>query len=166
MLFRISLAIFHILEKKLMQCQSREQVQQIIENLPALVQDPMTLLHVADMPKYKVSSQYIQEQRDFYRKQIIEEDKSYKRKSEKFNRNLFLDKFPLFKGLKQKKMRSSNQTPEEMIEQITCNKKWPVCFLDSTFELVVHDFFVFTCKYDVITDYFAVDNLSVCGFKY
>lgn len=34
----------------------------------------MTLLHVADMPKYKVSKQYIQEQRAVISRRIIAED--------------------------------------------------------------------------------------------
>ena len=55
MLFRISLAIFHLIEKRLLRCESKEQIQKVIENLPAIIQDPMTLLHVAEMPKYKVS---------------------------------------------------------------------------------------------------------------
>lgn len=67
----------------------------------------MTLLHVADMPKYKVSKQYIQEQRAVISRRIIAEDQSYRSKPEKFKRDLFIDKFPLFKGLKQQVMRTT-----------------------------------------------------------
>jgi hypothetical protein len=79
----------------------------VIENLPAIIQDPMTLLHVADMPKYKVSKQAIQEQRNIISRWIIAEDQGYRDKPEKFKRDLFLDKFHLFKGLKQQVMRTS-----------------------------------------------------------
>lgn len=36
---------------------------------------------------------------------------------------------------------------DELVERIHCDQSWPVCFLDISFQNVVHDFFVFTCDY-------------------
>lgn len=60
MLFRISLAIYHLLEKKLLRCKNMMDVKRVLDFLPAVLQDPSQLLQIAEMPRFHVSREQIE----------------------------------------------------------------------------------------------------------
>ena len=55
-LFRISLAIFHLMEEELLECQSINAIVQKMETISKYLQDPAIVLQVASMPQYKISA--------------------------------------------------------------------------------------------------------------
>ena len=55
-LFRISLAIFHLMEDELLQCNGINAIVQKMDTISQYLQDPNLVLQVANMPQYKIKS--------------------------------------------------------------------------------------------------------------
>jgi len=73
-----------------------------MDALPNHVTDPNKLLALCNEKKFKVSNQYIRDQRFIERVKIIDELEHYRLKpsfSKNFERSTFMQRFPLFKGM-------------------------------------------------------------------
>lgn len=49
-LFRISLAIFHLMEDELLACEGIAQIRDTMDTISVILQDPARMLQVAQMP--------------------------------------------------------------------------------------------------------------------
>lgn len=116
-LFRISLAIFHLMEDELLECHGINTIMSKMETISLYLQDPYLVLQVASMPQYKIKGAKIEAMRREQRLLIIEEMIQFKTKvNEKFEKfdfsiadqktteprfdhGQFLGSFPMFKGI-------------------------------------------------------------------
>lgn len=60
----------------------------------------------------------------------------------------------MYKGLQQVYQQKIGSKAHDLINKIECNPSWPVCFMDTSHGVVLHDFFVFQAAYAIIPDYF------------
>ena len=113
-MFRIALAIFHLLEHSLLQCDSIAQILKCMETISSLLQDPHIVLQIANMPQYKIKQSQINRMRIAYRGGVIAEIEKYRVKpnadfaklpytdesiARKFDLASFLTRIPLYKGI-------------------------------------------------------------------
>jgi len=73
-----------------------------MDALPTFITDVDRLPIQCSQTKYKVTNQYIREQRAYQRAKIIDELEHYRLKpsfSKHFERSTFMQRFPLFKGM-------------------------------------------------------------------
>lgn len=68
-LFRISLAILHVMKPQLMKADGFEEIQKCFEGIQCLIHDARVIIQVSNMPKYKLKNKEI----DFLRKQFSTE---------------------------------------------------------------------------------------------
>lgn len=54
MLFRISLAIFHLMQSELLECNGMHEILKKLEGIPSLLQDSNLLIQVMNLPQYKI----------------------------------------------------------------------------------------------------------------
>lgn len=54
LLFRISLAIFHLLHDELLDCDNFCAIMAIMEKTSVLLQDPEVVLQIAEWPQYRI----------------------------------------------------------------------------------------------------------------
>ena len=125
-MFRIALAIFHLLEQPLLQCQGIQDVLSVMETTSQLLQDPNMVLSIANKPQYRIKKSYIDRMRKLLKADIIEEIEKYRVKpnqkfsmitaidhntGSKFSVSQFLTKVPLFKGIQQFYLEEQENNP-------------------------------------------------------
>ena len=54
-MFRIALAIFHLLEQPLLRCDQISEILACMDTISSLLQDPNIVLQIANMPRYKIT---------------------------------------------------------------------------------------------------------------
>ena len=54
-MFRIALAIFHLLEQPLLKCDQISEILACMDTISSLLQDPNIVLQIANMPRYKIT---------------------------------------------------------------------------------------------------------------
>jgi hypothetical protein len=62
-IFRISLALLHMMKKDLMKSKDFGEIFETLESYPRKVIDIKTLLQTSEMPKYKIKAKTIREER-------------------------------------------------------------------------------------------------------
>ena len=84
-LFRISMAIFHLMQADLLRCRDIQALNKKMDSIASYLQEPSLVLQVANMPQYKIKQDEIDKQRAWYKVQIVEEMSRFKsRQNEKF----------------------------------------------------------------------------------
>lgn len=70
-LFRVSLAILHMMRHQIMQKSNFEEIMRVFDGIPAQLQDANAIIQVSNMPKYKLKNKEIEELRAMYKEQTI-----------------------------------------------------------------------------------------------
>lgn len=99
--FKMSLAILYLLAPKLMLIDKRQRLYETIQQFQVLLPDPLVIFQVADMPKFKVTSTDIKEQRIIMRAKLIKQLEYHRKVPSKKKLDLegLLEQLPLFRGL-------------------------------------------------------------------
>jgi hypothetical protein len=71
-IFRISLALLHMMKNELMQCNDFAEIFEKLESFPRKVKDINPLIQTAEMPKYKIKARTIREERIIVRERVEE----------------------------------------------------------------------------------------------
>ena len=116
-LFRISLAIFHLMEPALLRCTSITQIMEQMNTISQMLQDHNLVLQVASMPRYKIKGATLEAMRARYRQAVVSELEQFTTKQNarfsdqdlsmpserqtKFEISGFLQAFATYKGIQQ-----------------------------------------------------------------
>lgn len=65
-LFRVSLAMLHMMKSALMEEESFEDIMKVFDSIIHVLQDPNAILQVSNFPKYKVKNKEIEKLRQEY----------------------------------------------------------------------------------------------------
>lgn len=147
-LFSICLAIFCELEQPLLRCENIQEIIRVIDRIPKFFREPHHLLKLASDPRFNIPKSQLHMLRQKHRPEFIEELEHYKAINEKlpYDRVLFMNKFPLFKGLAASDIIPVNSRTVDLIPLISCDRSWPSCFLDCSQGQSQHEVFVFCVK--------------------
>ena len=66
-LFRISMAIFHLMQADLLRCRDIQALNKKMDSIASYLQEPSLVLQVANMPQYKIKQDEIDKQRAWYK---------------------------------------------------------------------------------------------------
>ena len=79
-LFRISLAIFHIMQEDLLQCEDIQKLNRKMDSISRFLQDASFVLQVANMPQYKIKEDEIERWRAQLKTSLVDDMKKFKSK--------------------------------------------------------------------------------------
>ena len=72
-LFRISLAIFHMMKPQIMAFKNFEDIMRVFDSIPAQLQDANSIIQVSNLKNYKLKNKEIEELRCEYRISAFED---------------------------------------------------------------------------------------------
>ncbi len=102
-IFRISLALLHLMKRDLMKSKDFAEIFETLESYPRRLIDVKTLIQTSEIPKYKVKARQIREERVKIREQVEEQLQKMVELKENFKGTYqklkFLNKFYLYSGL-------------------------------------------------------------------
>lgn len=84
-IFRISLALLHLMKKDLMRSKDFAEIFETLESYPRKVIDVNTLIQTAEMQKYKIKARTIRDRRAVMREQVEEQLQKMVKMKENFN---------------------------------------------------------------------------------
>jgi len=155
-LFRISLAMLHMMKPTLMQAESFEQIQKSFDKISSIVQDARTIIQVSNMPKYKLKNKEIKYLRQRFRAETQDQHQKDQRplvrigqQSPQKSRSNFLSKFYMYSSIQKTAMNDKLLNMKlykdgDLVSYCMCDdEKWPVCFFDFSFQQRLPNFFAY-----------------------
>ncbi|CDW83987.1 tbc domain-containing protein [Stylonychia lemnae] len=170
-IFRISLALLHLMKNELMQTTDFAEIFEILEAFPRKLIDEKTLLQTAEIRKYKIKNRVISRMRAEKREAVEKElqklvlvKDTYKGT---YQRLKFLNKFYLYNGVQRSDnanstthelyYKSLDQYENEVMRVFNCSTEWPICLFDFTYKNKIPNYIVMASSSespDIIQDYF------------